>query len=66
MWDEAPITRFLFTQILHTHTGLLGLIVILFQMLLSHPLISGDPLLQQQMRPHIPLLLQQVRIFAFH
>ncbi|XP_040051481.2 uncharacterized protein LOC120830709 [Gasterosteus aculeatus] len=29
------------------------------QMLLSHPLISGDPLLQQQMRPHIPLLLQQ-------
>ncbi|KAM8886366.1 ubiquilin-like protein isoform 2-T2 [Spinachia spinachia] len=29
------------------------------QMLLSHPLISGNPLLQQQMRPHIPLFLQQ-------
>nr|XP_020498951.1 ubiquilin-1 isoform X1 [Labrus bergylta] len=30
------------------------------QMLLSHPLFSGNPLLQQQIRQQIPLYLQQV------
>ncbi|XP_040928221.1 ubiquilin-1-like [Betta splendens] len=31
------------------------------QMLLSHPLISGNPPLQQQMRQHLPLFLQQMQ-----
>ncbi|XP_028270135.1 ubiquilin-1-like [Parambassis ranga] len=31
------------------------------QMLLSHPLFSGNPQLQQQMRQQIPLLLQQMK-----
>uniref|UniRef100_A0A3Q3KY11 STI1 domain-containing protein n=1 Tax=Mastacembelus armatus TaxID=205130 RepID=A0A3Q3KY11_9TELE len=31
------------------------------QMLLSHPLFSGNPQLQQQMRQQLPLLLQQMQ-----
>ncbi|CAJ1068943.1 ubiquilin-1-like [Xyrichtys novacula] len=31
------------------------------QMLLSHPLFSGNPLLQQQMKQQIPLFLQQMQ-----
>ncbi|TKS78596.1 Ubiquilin-1 Protein linking IAP with cytoskeleton 1 [Collichthys lucidus] len=38
-----------------------ALIFLLFQMLLSHPLFSGNPQLQQQMREQIPLFLQQMQ-----
>lgn len=31
-----------------------------FQMLLSHPMFSGNPQLQQQVREQIPMFLQQV------
>ncbi|KAE8292088.1 Ubiquilin-1 Protein linking IAP with cytoskeleton 1 [Larimichthys crocea] len=43
---------------LAAHTAL---IFLLFQMLLSHPLFSGNPQLQQQMREQIPLFLQQMQ-----
>lgn len=35
-----------------------------FQMLLSHPLFSDRPQLQQQMRQQLPVFLQQVSIFS--
>lgn len=31
-----------------------------FQMLLSHPLFSGNPQLQQQIREQLPMFLEQV------
>lgn len=38
-------------------------IFILLQMLLSHPLLAGNPQLEQQMRKEIPVFLQQVCFF---
>lgn len=32
----------------------------LFQMLPSHPFLTGNPLLQQQMKQQLPLFMQQV------
>lgn len=58
-----PQHHFLLTcppNLSHRSLRLTQLISILFQMLLSRPLFSGNPQLQQQIRKQIPRFLQQV------